>query len=235
VRDILCIEMATRPTLIAVPLLVLLTIFLLFSKPSVAGVLVVDSGAPDYKLVEFIQGHRERMVQVPSSDTRDPLTILKENSGFVEIYDLDKSTDTEIDYSDKSYTVSQYPPDGADPPAPVFYRRTGKRRKFLGYSCEEYRGLAESAKFGTLIDYLCVSSEPPGAKEYIEFDEFDKSKSVKAGDDAPGNRPAGFVLWQRDVDDQGAAEGPDITFIKTMSLPPTVFEPPAGFVKDKNP
>ena len=172
---------------------------------------------------------------VPSSDTRDPLTILKENSSFVEIYDLDKGTDTEIDYADKSYQITTYPPENPNPPPQDTYKRTGKRRKFLGYSCEEYRGVAESAKFGTLIDYLCVSSEPPGAKEYIEFQKLEGADSVKAGDDPPGNRPTGFVLWQRDVDDQGAVEGPDITFIKTMSLPPTLFEPPAGFVKDKDP
>ncbi len=222
--------MATRHTF-----LVFSAILLLCPKPSFAGVLVVDSGAPDYKLVEFIQGHRERMVKVPSSDTRDPLTILKENSDFVEIIDLDKGTSIGIDYADKSYGVTPYPPDSGMPPPPYTYKRTGKRRKFLGYWCDEYRGVAESAKFGTLIDYLCVSSEPPGAKEYIEYDRLDRLKSVKAGDDSPGNRPTGFVLWQRSEDDQGTAEGPDITFIKTMALPPTVFEPPAGFVKDKDP
>jgi hypothetical protein len=226
VRNILCIEMATRPTLIAVPSLVFLTIFLLFSRQSAAGVLVVDSHG-DYKLVEFIQGHRQRMVQVPSSDTRDPLTILKENSGFVEIYDLDKGTDTEINYADKSYGVSQYPPWDATPPEPEFFRSTGKRRKVLGYWCNEYRADMDSAKFGKWTSFECISSEPPGAKEYIEYERIERSESIKAGDESSGYEPDGFVL------DQGAAEGPDITFIKTMALPPTVFEPPAGFVKDK--
>jgi hypothetical protein len=228
-------KMANRPAPLAFLSIALFTILLLCPKPSVAGVLVVDTGADDYKLVKFIQGHRERMVMVPSSDTRDPLAILKVDSDSAEIDDLDKGTDTEIDYASKSYSVTPYPPENVNPPPPDIYKRTGRRRKFLGYLCDEYRGVAESAKFGTLIDYLCVTSEPPGAKEYIEYQRLERSEAVKSGEDSPGNRPEGFVLWQRDVDDQGAAEGPDITFIKAMSLPPTVFEPPAGFVKDKDP
>ena len=228
-------KMANRPAPLSFLSIALSAILLLCTKPSVAGVLVVDTGADDWKLVKFIQGHRERVVLFRSSDTRDPLAILKDDIDSAEIDDLDKGTHTEIDYAAKSYSVSQYPPEDPTPPPTTIYRRTGRRRKFLGYLCDEYRGVAESAKFGTLIDYLCVTSEPPGAKEYIEYQRLERSEAVKSGEDSPGNRPAGFVLWQRDVDDQGAAEGPDITFIKTMSLPPTVFEPPAGFVKDKDP
>jgi hypothetical protein len=228
-------KMANRPAPLAFFSIALSAILLLCPKPSVAGVLVVDNGVDDWKLVKFIQGHRERVVMVRSSDTRDPLAILKDDSDSAEIDDLDKGTDTEIDYAHKSYSVSALAPESATPSPPVTYKRTGKRRKFLGYSCEEYRAVVESARLGTLIDYLCVTSEPPGAKEYIEYQRLERSEAVKSGEDSPGNRPAGFVLWQRDVDDLGAAEGPKITFIKTMALPPTVFEPPAGFVKNKEP
>jgi hypothetical protein len=226
------VGMAAEPPLI--PAIICSMLFIFCARSAVAGVLTVTDYS-DYKLVDYIQGHRDRMVMIANSDKRDPLTILKDKTGFVEIYNLDKGTDTEIDYTRKSYKVTPYPPENPNPPPPDIYKRTGKRRKFLGYWCDEYRGVSKSAKFGTMIDYPCVSSGPPGAKEYIEYQKLYRSESVEAGDDAPGNEPEGFVLWERGVDDQGAAEGPNVTFIKQIDLPSSMFEPPAGFVKDKDP
>jgi hypothetical protein len=236
---ILSIGMVAKSSAIAFHTLIFSTLFVFCVRLCSAGV-VTETDYSDYKLIDFIQGHRDRSVMVPLSDKRNPAAIVKGPGSLVEIFDLDKGTDTEVDYAEKKYRVTEYPPDDPVGPEPEFFKPTGKHRKVMGYRCDEYRADVDSAKFGKLIDIECVSSEPPGAKEYIEYEKLAESKilqrseRVQAGE-PPGYEPDGFVLWSRLKDDNGVHQGPDLTFIKRMTLPPSVFEPPAGFVKDKDP
>jgi hypothetical protein len=237
---ILCIGMVAKSSDIAFHTLILSTLFVFSVRLCQAGV-VTETDYSDYKLIDFIQSHRDRSVMVPLSDKRDPAAIVKGDGSLVEIFDLDKGTDTELDYAEKKYRVTEYPPDDPVGPEPEFFKPTGKHRKVMGYRCDEYRADVDSAKFGKLIDIECFSSEPPGAIEYIGYEKLAESKilqrseAVQANLESPGYEPDGFVLWSRLEDDSGVHQGADITFIKRMTLPSTVFEPPAGFVKDKDP
>ena len=213
---------------------VLLSTLLFGPKLSRAGVIVETQYPGGYQEIEIIQGHKEKVETVYPSETKDPLTLVKGNSVW-DVYDLDKGTNTEIDYADKSYRVTPYPQEDPTPPAAEFFRSTGKRRKILGYWCKEFRADVESAKYGKWTEFEWVSSEPPGAKEYIEYEKLANSKLVKAGDESPGDEPDGFVLESRSEDYDGNNEGPRITHIESKPLPPAEFEPPAGFVKDKSP
>jgi hypothetical protein len=238
-RVILCMRMVAKSSVIAFHTLIFSMLFVFCVRLCYAGVVVVTDYS-DYKLVDFIQGHRERSVMVPPSDKRDSVAILKDDGGFDEIFDLDKGTDTELDFAEKKYRVTEYPPDDPTGPESEFFKPTGKRRKVLGYWCEEYRADVDSAKFGKRTDIECISSEPPGAKEYIEYEKLAKSKilqrsePVQAGLESPGYEPEGFVLWSQYEDYDGVHEGPDITLIKRAELSPSVFEPPPGFTKDKD-
>jgi hypothetical protein len=217
--------------------LVILSILLLYPQLSAAGVIVETeySGSDGYKLIELIQGHREKSAAVFSKpEPKDPLTLVKGTTVW-DIIDLDKGTDTEIDYAKKSYHVTPYPTENPWPPEPEVFRPTGKHRKVFGYWCDEFIASVDSAKFGKRTDIECVSSQPPGAKEYIEFEKLGTSKSVKAGTVSHGYEPDGFVLDSRTEDYDGDNEGPRITLIKSMRISPSEFEPPAGFAMDKDP
>jgi hypothetical protein len=234
-RDILCIEMPIRPRALVLLSLVLSTIFLLCSKPSVAGVIVeTEQTDPEPRReIDFIQGHRKKSALASASSPTDPAKLLKSINGW-EIIDLDKGTKIFVDYAKKSYEVMPLYP-GEDNPTPsetVNYRPTGKRRKVLGYRCNEYRADVDSPKW-RFSDFECVSKDPPGAKEYNEFEKLEKSILVEAGYGTPGYQPDGFVLVNRGTGDDAAASR--IVLIESKPIPSSEFEVPAGFVKHKIP
>jgi hypothetical protein len=185
---ILCSDMVKPRAALIFFSFVLCSTLLLCPKLSVAGVIVEteDPGPEHQRTIKFIQGHRMKVGDASASSPTDPFKLLKSVDRWT-IYDLDKGTDTEVDYAEKSYVVMPYP--GEDNPAPTAvtenYRPTGKRRKVSGYWCKEYSAKAVSAKFGEWTDFECVSNDPPGAKEYNEFEKLDNSKLVNAGYASP--------------------------------------------------
>jgi hypothetical protein len=233
-----CIDMAKPRVALVFSSIVLSSTLLLSPKVSVAGVIVeTEYPGPDgYRLIEIIQGHTEKVATVYTPDRKDPLTLVKGSSVW-DVYDLDKGTDTEIDYADKSYDVRPYPgSDNPSPNGPENFKPTGKRRKAAGYWCYEYGASMGSARFyGNWTDFECVSNDPPGATEYNQFEKLQKSLLVKAGFDSPGYEPDGFVLDSRSEGDDGDSEGPRIILIESKPILPAEFEPPAGFVKEKSP
>ncbi len=227
--------MATRSRVLAFLSLVLTTIFLLCSKPSVAGVIVeTEQTAPEpRRKIDFIKGHRKKSALASASSPTDPAKLLK-SINRLEIIDLDKGTKIFVDYAKKSYEVMPLYPaeDNPTPTETENYRPTGKRRKVLGYRCNEYRVDMDSAKW-KWTDFECVSNDPPGAKEYNEFEKLENSILVEAGYGTPGYQPDGFVLDDRGVGDDAAASR--IILIESKPIPSSEFEPPAGFVKHKIP
>jgi hypothetical protein len=234
---IFCFDMVKPRAALIFSSFVFLSTLLLCPKLSVAGVIVEteDLSPAPQRTIKFIQGHRMKVGDASASSPTDPIKLLKSIDRWT-IFDLDKGTSTEIDYAQKSYVVTPYP--GEDNPAPTVvtenYSPTGKRRKVAGYWCKEYSAKAESAKFGEWTDFECVSSDPPGAKEYDEFEKLDNSKLVKAGYAPPGYQPDGFVLDSRTEGDE-SAPGERIILIESKPIAPAELEPPAGFVKDKDP
>ena len=105
-------------------------------------------------LIEIIQGHRRWLAL---SD--EPQHISHVMGAVVD--DLDKRVRTTIDYRRRAYYVEKpFPTDVGDQVNPHLvgdFKPTGKFRKIAGYSCEEYQGTGDTARWGYETDVHCVS------------------------------------------------------------------------------
>lgn len=221
----------SRPTRVLLCVLVLSQVLLLCATTrAAAGVIIWKEYTPQRdELIQIIQGHKEWLVRGPI-----PQHISQAPSAVVD--DLDKGIRTQIDYVRKTYTQEPFP----EPVAGVNgngiseLKPTGKLRKIAGYSCEEYTGSGDSAHWGHSTEVDCVSKDAPGVAEYNQFTKLLDRLLVDAG---YGESPQGIsgIPLASTGDCCGGPSGFVVTKIESKAIPPSQFEPPAGFVKVKPP
>ncbi len=215
--------------------------FFLCAQSVLAGVIIWQeepSGPNGHEyLLEIIQGHKEWL----ASGT-EPQEISHVMGAVVD--DLDKRARITIDYRRKLYYVENPFPeevgDQVNPRNVDDFKPTGKVRKIAGYSCEEYIGTGDSARWGRVTEVFCVSKDAPGLREYAEFMNLLNRIYVAAGfvDGSYGNEypGLGYPLGISGIIlASGRERGWVVTKIESRKVPERQFEVPAGFVRKQPP
>lgn len=202
--------------------------------------------APQNRTV-MIQGNKQKLVM-----TRESV-----------VTDLDKGMVTMMDTSTKSYVELPFPPQGQMAAmmagaggSTLSFKKTGNRKKMVGYSCEEYTGTGRM--MGSVYTVTgCFSSDAPGARD---FDAFQKTMQVKVkgtpmamGGEIPNGVPLvldsvskstkvqipGMPPDQTAKLNEELAKRPPMTTVTTVTkitskkLPAETFEVPAGYQKQE--
>jgi Domain of unknown function (DUF4412) len=189
----------------------------------------------------LVQGHKEKVI----------------SQHHVVIIDLDKGLMTLIDPNQKVFAQLPFPPRGmmamySGHPLDLNFKRTGKRAKVLGYSCDEYKGSGRTM-MAAITSEGCFSASAPGAAEFSEFTK-EMAKRLKAAKAMAGLMPGGIPLTMVSTRTMNsnfsvpgmppaqaaklkammAKQGPRITKTKvtkiaTRKLSADTFETPAGY------
>jgi hypothetical protein len=218
----------------------IVTIMILCGQPVHAGVVMSEtearSGLGDSSTVNktvYIEGNKQKI----------------KTQHDEQIIDLDKGVLYEIDPTRKSYVRKAFAlqtKQGAEADgklSALAFKKTGRTRSIDGYSCEEYRGIAQLDVVDITIDQ-CKSSVAPGARELVNFqkkvaarlegrgpaDSADSSKGGMPLEESVSIKPRIPATSSRDVATSAAITTTTvIKNIQVKSLPSATFEPPADF------
>lgn len=181
------------------------------------------------------------------------------------VTDLDRGITLVIDPATRSYFETPFPPhsEGISPAAVnslygLTFRPTGKTRKLLGFTCDEYE--AKGTVMGNRTRVVgCFSKSAPGASEIVAFQRTMSEKLNASAIKPAKNAPTGVPLSSRSTTwpsppplpgmspeqaaamQKQAAKSPPVvsdtvvTAIAVKHLPPSTFEAPASYTRRSMP
>jgi hypothetical protein len=218
---------------------------ILIATPVFAGVVLSETevrngvgGPATFHKTIYVQGKKQKI------DTGKTETIIDLDGGHLYV----------VDPGRRSYVQLPFPAArDQDPGAPrlkvnsITLNKTGRKRSIEGYPCDEYKGVNRASRIDVIISQ-CISTAAPGAREVAAFQHalsstLAGSKTEKSRDNSAENASGTIALAQKSMikpRNLTLSDGSrpsllmtqtQVKNIRVTELPPSTFEPPAGFHK----